>query len=76
MPPSHVECDESALSISTSFLIPSMGFTAPQHFPDWPGLDSFQRTTYYSSFWSKEGVNVRGKQVAVVGTGPTDIQIA
>lgn len=70
-----VRC-ESGLQISTRFFLPCMGFAARRHFPDWPGLNDFNGTICHSSFWPKEGIDVRGKRIAVVGTGATGIQIA
>jgi len=52
------------------------GFAAKRHFPDWKGIDTFKGTMYHSSFWPETGVDVKGKRVAVVGTGSTGIQIA
>lgn len=69
-----VECDSGA-AFKTRWLIASVGFAAKRHFPDWPGLDQFQGTIHHSSFWPHEGVDVRGKRCAVVGTGATGVQI-
>ena len=60
----------------SSFLICAIGFAAKRHFPDWKGLDSFRGVIHHSSFWPEEGVDVKGKKVAVVGTGSTGVQIA
>lgn len=51
------------------------GFAAKRYFPDWEGLDDFKGEIHHSSFWPKEGVDVRDKRVAVVGTGATGVQI-
>jgi cation diffusion facilitator CzcD-associated flavoprotein CzcO len=58
------------------FLIIATGFAAKRHFPDWKGLDTFKGVMHHSSFWPNEGVDVKGKRVAVVGTGSTGVQIA
>lgn len=58
------------------FLIIATGFAAKRHFPDWKGLDTFKGVVHHSSFWPNEGVDVKGKKVAVVGTGSTGVQIA
>lgn len=34
-----------------------------------------QGVIHHSSFWPKEGVDVKGKRVAVIGTGATGVQI-
>ncbi|KAF2825392.1 FAD/NAD(P)-binding domain-containing protein [Ophiobolus disseminans] len=61
--------------VHAKFLIPCTGFAAKRYFPDWPGLDTFRGEMHHSSFWPQDGVNVRGKKVAVVGTGATGVQI-
>jgi cation diffusion facilitator CzcD-associated flavoprotein CzcO len=57
------------------YLIPAIGFAAKSYTPDWKGLEEFRGDIYHSSAWPRNGVNVRGKRVAVIGTGSTGIQI-
>ncbi|CAK4034736.1 Baeyer-Villiger monooxygenase [Lecanosticta acicola] len=57
------------------FLIVAAGFAAKRYIPDFQGLDKFKGTMYHSSFWPAEGVDVRGKKCAVVGTGASGVQI-
>ena len=71
----HIECD-TGLRVTARFFLCCIGFAAKRHFPDWPGLDSYKGTICHSSFWPAEGMDVRGKKVAVIGTGATGIQIA
>ena len=58
------------------YLINAIGFAAKRHFPDWKGLDSFKGEMHHSSFWPSEGVDFKGKRVAVIGTGSTGIQLS
>lgn len=67
---------EDGKTARCKYLILATGFAAKRHFPDWPGLDTFEGTMYHSSFWPEEDVDVTGKKVAVIGTGSTGIQIA
>ena len=69
-----LECDNGQ-SFKAGHFIASLGFAAKRYFPDWEGLDSFQGVIHHSSFWPHEGVDVRGKRCAVVGTGATGVQI-
>lgn len=57
------------------YLIVAAGFAAKRYIPDVPGLDSFQGQIHHSSFWPTEGVNFDGKNVAVIGTGASGVQI-
>ncbi|KAI4664054.1 uncharacterized protein J4E79_003554 [Alternaria viburni] len=58
------------------FLLLNTGFAAKRHIPDWKGIDSFKGTFLHPSFWPHEEPDLRGKRVAVIGTGATGIQIA
>jgi cation diffusion facilitator CzcD-associated flavoprotein CzcO len=69
-----VKCDTGRV-FRTSFVVTSIGFAAKRYIPDWEGLDSFKGVIYHSSFWPKEGVDVRGKRCAVLGSGSTGVQI-
>jgi cation diffusion facilitator CzcD-associated flavoprotein CzcO len=70
-----VQTEDGRTAYSRYFIL-ATGFAAKRHFPDWPGMDKFKGTVHHSSFWPNEGVDVRGKKVAVVGTGSTGVQIA
>ena len=70
-----IHCDDGT-TVRASFFIPAIGFAAKRHFPDWKGLETFNGVIHHSSFWPSEGVDVKGKRIAVVGTGATGIQIA
>ncbi|KAF2086628.1 cyclopentanone 1,2-monooxygenase [Saccharata proteae CBS 121410] len=67
---------EDGRTARARYFIVATGFAAKRHFPDWPGLDKFQGVIHHSSFWPHEPVDVKGKRVAVIGTGSTGIQIA
>ena len=70
-----IKTEDGRMARSTFFIL-ATGFAAKRHFPDWKGLDTFQGIMHHSSFWPEEGVDVKGKRVAVVGTGSTGVQIA
>ncbi|KNG48071.1 cyclopentanone 1,2-monooxygenase [Stemphylium lycopersici] len=58
------------------FLLLNTGFAAKRYIPDWKGIDSFKGTFLHPSYWPHEEPDIKGKKVAVVGTGSTGIQIA
>ncbi|KAK8016597.1 hypothetical protein PG993_014786 [Apiospora rasikravindrae] len=58
------------------FFLPNTGFAAKRYIPDWKGIDTFQGTFLHPSYWPHEGLELKGKKVAVIGTGSTGIQIA
>lgn len=39
-------------------------------------MDKFKGEIHHSSFWPEEGIDVKGKRVAIVGTGSTGVQLA
>lgn len=67
---------EDGRTAKAQYLLLATGFAAKRHFPDWMGMDNFKGVIHHSSFWPDAGVDVRGKRVAVVGTGSTGVQIA
>ncbi|KAK5128491.1 hypothetical protein LTR85_003159 [Meristemomyces frigidus] len=67
---------EDGRTAHARIFINAIGFAAKRHFPDWKGLDTFKGEMHHSSFWPESGVDMKGKRVAVIGTGSTGIQIA
>ncbi|KAF2115761.1 hypothetical protein BDV96DRAFT_55684 [Lophiotrema nucula] len=67
---------EDGRTARARYLLLATGFAAKRHFPDWMGMDKFKGEIHHSSFWPDAGVDVKGKRVAVVGTGSTGVQIA
>jgi cation diffusion facilitator CzcD-associated flavoprotein CzcO len=55
-------------------LVLGTGYLSEPSVPDLPGLEDFQGTVVHSSRWDPT-LDVRGKRVAVVGTGASAIQI-
>lgn len=52
------------------------GFAAKRHIPDWKGIESFKGIFIHPSYWPHEGADLKGKKVAIIGTGSTGVQIA
>ena len=55
-------------------VIAAMGLLSVPRYPDWPGLASFAGTCFHTARWEPEH-DLRGKTVAVVGTGSTSAQV-
>lgn len=58
----------------TRFLLLCSGLLHHKHVPDFPGLKDYKGQVFHSSFYP-EGLDVKGKKVALVGTGATGVQI-
>ena len=58
------------------------GFSSPRpaccrspFFPDVPGRDTFQGESYHTGLWPKDPVDLKGKRVAMIGTGSSGVQL-
>jgi len=60
--------------ISARYLISAAGCLSATNVPDFAGIESFRGEWYHTSRWPKEGVDLAGKRVGVVGTGSSGIQ--
>ncbi|OJD30660.1 cyclopentanone-monooxygenase [Diplodia corticola] len=58
------------------FLLLNVGFAAKRYIPGFEGLGKFKGRWLHPSFWPEEGIDLKGKRVAVVGTGATGVQLA
>src|SRR5439155_4668633 len=57
------------------FFIAATGVLSVPYFPDVPGRDDFRGESYHTGLWPAEGVDLANKRVAVIGTGPTGVQL-
>ena len=56
-------------------LITAIGVLSAPYIPDFAGHDSFEGESFHTAQWPKEGRDFSGKQVAVIGTGATAVQL-
>ncbi|KAJ5103278.1 hypothetical protein N7532_003807 [Penicillium argentinense] len=66
---------EDGKTIVAKYFLPAVGFASQNYIPPWKGYDSFQGTIHHTSEWPRDGVDVRGKRVAIIGSGATGIQV-
>ncbi|KAF2098477.1 HK97 family phage prohead protease [Rhizodiscina lignyota] len=71
----HVKTADGRLA-KAKHLVVAAGFASKRYIPNWKGLDRFKGTLHHSSFWPDEGVDVKGKRCAVIGTGASGVQIS
>jgi len=67
------EIDTSQGHYSADVLISGMGALSDPAIPDIPGLADFKGGTFHSATW-RHDYDLRGKRVAVIGTGASAIQ--
>jgi cation diffusion facilitator CzcD-associated flavoprotein CzcO len=61
--------------VQCTFLIAAVGILSADFTPPFEGTDRFKGMTIHTGRWPKEGVDLKGKRVAVIGTGPTGVQL-
>ncbi|KAJ3997947.1 cyclohexanone monooxygenase [Lentinula boryana] len=68
---------ENGVTARTRFLCLCLGFGSKPYIPDLPNLFSFRGSggVIHSARWPREGANIRGKRVGVIGTGASGVQI-
>ena len=62
-------------SFSAQFLVMGTGGLSTPMVPPFPGHDTFKGQTLHTAHWPKEGVDLKGKRVGVIGTGATGVQV-
>lgn len=66
---------EAGETINTQYLIACCGMLSAPLTDRFQGQSSFRGEIHHTGLWPKEGVNLKGKRVAVIGTGATGIQV-
>ena len=61
--------------ISTRFVATAVGVLSAPTLPRFEGMDSFEGPSFHAFHWPHDLIDLRGKRVAVVGTGATAIQL-
>ncbi|HZC00813.1 MAG TPA: NAD(P)/FAD-dependent oxidoreductase, partial [Gammaproteobacteria bacterium] len=57
------------------FLITAVGLLSAHYVPDFEGLESFRGAWCHTGRWPKEGLDLAGKRVGVIGTGASGVQL-
>ncbi|MBM3645228.1 MAG: NAD(P)/FAD-dependent oxidoreductase [Alphaproteobacteria bacterium] len=61
--------------LTSRFVIMALGLLSQPTLPRVPGREDFKGPSFHTYYWPKEGVDLAGKRVAVIGTGATAIQV-
>ncbi len=65
---------EDGRTYTARFFITAVGVLSAATMPRIPGVESFRGQSCHTHYWPREGVDLAGKRVAVIGTGATGIQ--
>ena len=57
------------------FLITAVGLLSAHYVPDFEGIHDFKGPWCHTGRWPKEGMDLAGRRVGVVGTGATAVQL-
>ncbi|KAI9458454.1 cyclohexanone monooxygenase [Boletus coccyginus] len=73
----HVTSDgkDGMYQAAARHLIICTGFASKPYTPKLKGLESFQRIWTHTARWPNEGIEMSGKRVGVIGTGPSGVQM-
>lgn len=63
------------ITTRANFLILCTGFSDRRYTPPFKGITNFKGTAIHTSLWPKNGIDVVGKRVAVIGTGSSGVQV-
>jgi cation diffusion facilitator CzcD-associated flavoprotein CzcO len=66
---------ETGESLRAPFVVAATGILSAPLEPDIPGMASFAGTSSFTSRWPKDGVDLAGRRVGVIGTGSTAVQL-
>ena len=65
---------ESGARHSTRFLVTAIGVLSAAVMPTIPGIESFTGQSCHTQRWPKDGIELAGKRVGIIGTGATAVQ--
>ncbi|WP_421874549.1 flavin-containing monooxygenase [Mycolicibacterium wolinskyi] len=62
-------------SFTASFVVAATGILSVPLEPEIPGMAQFTGTSLFTSRWPRDGYDLSGKRVGVIGTGSTGVQL-
>lgn len=69
----HVQGPDGRQTLRSNAVITAVGFLSRPNMPDIDGMDEFQGPSWHTARWP-EGYDLKGKRIAVIGTGATGYQ--
>lgn len=66
---------EDGSTILATYVVSGMGVLSQAIYPDIAGVDTFGGEQYHTANWPREGVDLSGKRVGIIGLGASGIQI-
>ncbi|KAF5362910.1 hypothetical protein D9758_007055 [Tetrapyrgos nigripes] len=66
---------DTGVVVHPRFLIFATGFASMPYSPAFKGLETFEGICHHTARWPEEDVDMKGKRVAVIGTGASGVQV-
>ncbi|MCV7300594.1 NAD(P)/FAD-dependent oxidoreductase [Mycobacterium barrassiae] len=66
---------QSGETFVASYVVAATGILSVPIDPDFPGMDTFGGASLFTGRWPKDGFDLSGKRVGVIGTGSTGVQL-
>ena len=66
---------DDGFQIRSQFVITAIGILSARYVPEFEGLESYEGSWCHTNRWPKEGMDLAGKRVGVIGTGATAVQL-
>ena len=70
----HIEGTDG-YQVKAQFLVTAVGLLSAGYIPAFEGIDEFKGPWCHTGRWPKEGMDLVGKRVGVIGTGATAVQL-
>jgi cation diffusion facilitator CzcD-associated flavoprotein CzcO len=62
-------------TLTCRFMVMGLGLLSQPTEPAVPGREKFAGPAFHTYYWPRDGINLQGKRVGIIGTGATAIQI-
>lgn len=69
-----VEGDDAG-TFHSQFVVLGTGFASKPYIPPYKDIDAFRGELHHTGLWPQNGANLKGKRVAVIGTGASGVQL-
>jgi cation diffusion facilitator CzcD-associated flavoprotein CzcO len=66
---------KGGLPLTAKYLVSGMGVLSQAIYPAIPGIDRFTGEKYHTAHWPRDGVELKGKRVGLIGLGASGIQL-
>jgi cation diffusion facilitator CzcD-associated flavoprotein CzcO len=66
---------DSGQHVRARYVLSATGFMSAHQMPEIEGIDSFAGSATHTARWPREGIDLAGKRVGVIGAGATAVQV-